>query len=112
MSSALFAEKRLEDIKRELEKEKDSAVAEALGRAKAEAEATVARLQVGGIRRYPHRSSYFVNHDCCEFIAAYFRARLSLILNFDASFCTERCKQTVVALRVDLSSAAGHRGAN
>jgi hypothetical protein len=46
LGSALFAEKRLEDIKRELEKEKDAAVAEALRRAQTEAESTVRRLQV------------------------------------------------------------------
>ena len=43
---AAFAEKRLQDIKAELDKERDVAVAEALRRAKAEAEATVHRLQV------------------------------------------------------------------
>ncbi len=51
---AAFAEGRLEDIKRELAKQKDVEVAEALRRAQAEAEATVARLRVRP-RRCSHR---------------------------------------------------------
>ena len=46
LSSALFAEKRLEDIKRELDKEKDAAIAEALRRAEEQAQSTAHRLQV------------------------------------------------------------------